>query len=307
MTRYIISRLIQLLPTILGIYTLAFFLMRVLPGDPATFIIGVRDDTEAVDNLRRIMRLDEPLFNQYLGFLGDGLRGDFGRSYITGQPVNEMITTAFPITLRLALAATFFAVVVGIPLGVIAALRRNSFWDNISRLIALVGVSIPVFWLGIQLQILFGLQLKWLPISGSSEFRHLILPAITASGGMLALLTRMTRSSMLEELNQDYIRTARSKGLRERLVTMRHALRNALLPVVTVWGGSLAGLLSGTLLVEVIFNWTGMGRLLVQAITTRDYPLMQGLIIVLALLYAGVNLLVDLLYPLIDPRIRYGK
>lgn len=307
MTRYLISRLLQLVPTVFGIYTLAFFLMRVLPGDPATFIIGVRDDTEAVDNLRRIMRLDEPLLNQYLGFLGDGLRGDFGRSYITAQPVSEMIANAFPLTLRLALAATFFAVSIGIPLGVIAAVYRNSFWDSFSRLIALFGVSVPVFWLGIQLQILFGLQLRLLPISGSSEFQHIILPAITASGGMLALLTRMTRSSLLEELNQDYVRTARSKGLRERLVTFRHALRNALLPVVTVWGGSLAGLLSGTLLVEVIFNWTGMGRLLVQAINTRDYPLMQGLIIVLALLYAGVNLIVDLLYPLIDPRIRYDK
>lgn len=307
MTRYLISRLIQLLPTVFGIYTLAFFLMRVLPGDPATFIIGVRDDTEAVDNLRRIMRLDEPLLNQYLGFLGDGLRGDFGRSYITAQPVSEMIANAFPLTLRLALAATLFAVSIGIPLGVIAAVYRNSFWDSFSRLLALFGVSVPVFWLGIQLQILFGLQLRLLPISGSSEFQHIILPAITASGGMLALLTRMTRSSLLEELNQDYVRTARSKGLRERLVTFRHALRNALLPVVTVWGGSLAGLLSGTLLVEVIFNWTGMGRLLVQAINTRDYPLMQGLIIVLALLYAGVNLVVDLLYPLIDPRIRYDK
>jgi ABC-type dipeptide/oligopeptide/nickel transport system permease component len=307
MTRYLISRLIQLVPTVFGIYTLAFFLMRVLPGDPATFIIGVRDDTEAVDNLRRIMRLDEPLLNQYLGFLGDGLRGDFGRSYITAQPVSEMIANAFPLTLRLALSATFFAVSIGIPLGVIAAVYRNSFWDSFSRLIALFGVSVPVFWLGIQLQILFGLQLRLLPISGSSDFQHIILPAITASGGMLALLTRMTRSSLLEELNQDYVRTARSKGLRERLVTFRHALRNALLPVVTVWGGSLAGLLSGTLLVEVIFNWTGMGRLLVQAINTRDYPLMQGLIIVLALLYAGVNLVVDLLYPLIDPRIRYDK
>ncbi|PJF32178.1 MAG: hypothetical protein CUN51_00690 [Candidatus Thermofonsia Clade 1 bacterium] len=307
MTRYLISRLIQLAPTVFGIYTLAFFLMRVLPGDPATFIIGVRDDTEAVDNLRRIMRLDEPLLNQYLGFLGDGLRGDFGRSYITAQPVSEMIANAFPLTLRLALSATFFAVSIGIPLGMIAAVYRNSFWDSFSRLIALFGVSVPVFWLGIQLQILFGLQLRLLPISGSGDFQHIILPAITASGGMLALLTRMTRSSLLEELNQDYVRTARSKGLRERLVTFRHALRNALLPVVTVWGSSLAGLLSGTLLVEVIFNWTGMGRLLVQAINTRDYPLMQGLIIVLALLYAGVNLVVDLLYPLIDPRIRYDK
>jgi ABC-type dipeptide/oligopeptide/nickel transport system permease component len=302
---YALRRLIQLIPTVFGIYTFAFFLMRVLPGDPATVLAGFRDDQQALENLRRVMKLDEPLLNQYIAFLQNGVQGDLGRSYVTGQPVTEMVGQAFMPTVWLALVAMALSVAIGVPLGILAALRKNSLWDNLSRLIALIGVSIPVFWLGMQLQILFGLQLKWLPISGPGLDKHILLPAFALCGGTLALLTRMTRSSVLEELSLDYVRTAYSKGLRSRRVIWVHALRNALLPVVTVWGGSLANLLSGALLVELIFSWPGMGRLLVQAISTRDYPLLQGLVIVLALLYAGMNLLIDLTYPLIDPRIRY--
>lgn len=304
MLRYTINRLIQLIPTIFGIYTLAFFLMRVLPGDPATVLIGFRENQEALDNLRRVMHLDEPILSQYIAFLQGAVTGDLGRSYLTGQPVTTMIGDAIAPTFMLAGSAMLIALAIGVPLGMLAALRRNSFWDNVSRLIALLGVSIPVFWLGVQFQILFGLQLKWLPVSGAGYDQHLILPAVTASLATLALLTRMTRSSMVEQLGLDYIRTARGKGLSGRAVVVRHALRNALLPVVTVWGGSLANLLSGTLLVEVLFSWPGMGRLLVQAINTRDYPLVQALVIFFALIYAGINLLVDLSYPLIDPRIR---
>jgi ABC-type dipeptide/oligopeptide/nickel transport system permease component len=304
MLRYTINRLIQLIPTIFGIYTLAFFLMRVLPGDPATVLVGFRENQEALDNLRRVMHLDEPILNQYTAFLQGAVTGDLGRSYLTGQPVITMIGDAITPTFMLAGSAMLIALVIGVPLGMLAALRRNSFWDNASRLIALLGVSIPVFWLGVQFQILFGLQLKWLPVSGPGYDQHLILPAVTTSLATLALLTRMTRSSMVEQLGLDYIRTARGKGLSGRAVVVRHALRNALLPVVTVWGGSLANLLSGTLLVEVLFSWPGMGRLLVQAINTRDYPLVQALVIFFALIYAGINLLVDLSYPLIDPRIR---
>jgi peptide/nickel transport system permease protein len=304
MFRYAINRLLQLIPTIFGIYTLAFFLMRVLPGDPATVLIGFRENQEALDNLRRVMKLDEPILNQYGAFLQGAITGDLGRSYLTGQQVTDMIGNAVTPTMVLAASATIIALVIGIPLGMVAAVNRNLIWDNVSRLVALFGVSIPVFWLGVQLQILFGLQLRWLPVSGSGFDEHLVLPAVTASLGTLALLTRMTRSSMLEELSQDYVRTAQGKGLQTRTVIMRHTLRNALLPVVTVWGGSLANLLSGTLLVEVIFSWPGMGRLLVQAISTRDYPLVQALVIFFALIYAGINLLVDLSYPLIDPRVR---
>lgn len=305
MLRYTINRLLQLIPTVFGIYTLAFFLMRVLPGDPATFLVGFRDDQAALDNLRRIMKLDEPILNQYLAFLQGSFQGDLGHSYLSGQAVSDMIGDALPNTLILGISAMLIAVCIGIPLGVISAVRKNSLWDNLSRLIALAGVSIPVFWLGVQFQVVFGLQLKWLPISGIGMDKHLILPAVCASLGTLALLTRMTRSSVLDELNQDYIRTAHGKGLHSRTVIANHALRNALMPIVTVWGSSLANLLSGTLLVEVIFNWNGIGRLLVQAISTRDYPLVQGLVIVFALLYAGINLFIDLSYPFIDPRIRY--
>jgi peptide/nickel transport system permease protein len=305
MLRYTFNRLIQLIPTIFGIYTMAFILMRVLPGDPAMFLIGFRDDQQALDNLRRVMHLDEPILNQYIAFLQNALQGDLGQSYLTRQPVTEMIAESFPPTIALAVTAMALAVFIGVPLGIISALYKDTFWDNFARFISLIGVSIPVFWLGVELQVLFGLQLKWLPISGAGYDKHLVLPAVALCGGTLALLTRMTRSTMLEELNQEYIRTAHSKGLRPRAVIWRHALRNALLPLVTVGGGNLANLLSGALLVELIFNWPGMGRLLVQAINTRDYTLLQGLVIVFALLYAGMNLFIDLTYPLIDPRVSY--
>ena len=306
MLRYIAIRLLQLIPTVFGIYTLAFVLMRVLPGDPASFLVGARDDPQALATLRSSMHLDEPIFNQYVAFLGNALRGDLGRSYLTRQPVIIMIGQAFPQTVVLALAAMTLAVGIGVPLGIIAALRKNSAWDNLSRLIALIGVSIPVFGLGILMQLLFSLKLKWLPISGLGFDKHLIMPAVALSLATLALLTRMTRATLLEQLGQDYIRTAYSKGLRERMVIVRHALRNILLPLVTVAGNSTANLLSGSLLIEVIFNWPGMGKLLVQAVNTRDYTLLQGLVIVFALIYAGINMLVDLFYPLLDPRIGHG-
>jgi ABC-type dipeptide/oligopeptide/nickel transport system permease component len=307
MLRYTANRVLQFIPTILGIYILAFFMMRVLPGDPAQYLQGDHGTQESLDNLRRTLRLDEPLINQFGVFLGNALQGDLGQSFITHQPVTVLIQDAFGPTAILALSAMMIAVVVGVPLGIVSAVRKNSLWDNFSRLISLAGVSIPVFWLGLQLQIIFGLQVPILPISGAGYDQHLILPAVSASLGMLALLTRMTRSSLLDVLNQDYIRTASGKGLTQNRVIQRHALPNALLPVVTVWGTGLAGLLSGTILVEVIFSWPGMGRLLVQSISTRDYPTVQGLVITFALIYAGLNLLVDLLYPLIDPRIRYDN
>lgn len=306
MTRYFISRIIQLLPTILGIYLLTFFMMRVLPGDPAQFLEGDRGDEQSMAETRRRLRLDDPIMVQLAAYLGNTLQGDLGRSFITTQPVSDMIGRAFIPTIQLAITATFIAVVIGVPLGVISAVRQNSVWDAASRLVALIGVSIPVFWLGLQMQVIFGVQLKWIPrISGYGIDERLILPAFSASLGMLALLTRITRSTLLEVLNQDYIRTAKSKGLATIQVLTRHAIVNALLPIVTVWGTSLAGLLSGALLVETIFSWPGMGRLLVDAIGARDYPMIQGLVITFALIYAGINLIIDLLYPFIDPRIRY--
>ena len=294
MLRYTLSRLIQFIPTIVGIYVLTFFLMRVLPGDPAQYLEGDRGDAQSLAETRARLRLDDPILVQFVGFFSDALQGDLGQSFITNRPITDMISESFPPTAIMAFTAMCIAVLVGIPLGIIAAMTHNSLWDNLTRLIALIGVSIPVFWLGIQLQILFGLQIKLLPISGLGYDEHLVLPSVAASFGMLAVLMRVTRSSMLEVLNQDYIRTAYGKGLRRLSVIGRHAFGNALLPVVTVWGTSLAGLLSGALLVEVIFSWPGMGRLLVQSISTRDYPAVQGLVITFAMIYAGLNLLVDI-------------
>lgn len=306
MAKYLLGRIIQFLPTLLGIYLLTFLLIRVLPGDPAQFLEGDRGDEQSLAATRARLGIDEPLSTQFSIFLGDMLRGNFGTSYVTNRSVNDMIGEAFPPTAILAVCAMLLAVGVGVPLGIISALRHDTIWDNLARIVALIGVSIPLFWLGLQLQILFGLQLRLLPISGLGYNERLILPAVTASFGMLAVLTRITRSSMLEVLNQDYMRTATSKGLSRLAVVWRHGLSNAMLPIITVWGTSFASLLSGTLLVEVIFSWPGMGRMLINAIGGRDYPTVQGLVITFALIYAGINLLVDLLYPLIDPRIRYS-
>ncbi len=305
MSLYIVSRIIQLIPTVLGIYVITFLMMRVLPSDPAKFIEGDRGDAQSLAETRARLRLDDPLSVQFTTFLGGALQGDLGRSFIHNRPVTTMIGESFQPTALLALTATIIAMSIGIPLGIFSAVRRNSLWDFLARLVALIGVSIPVFWLGIQLQILFGVTLKWLDPTGSTKLSHLILPSIAACFGMLAILTRITRSSLLEVLNQDYIRTAHSKGLHSQRVFVRHALQNALLPVVTVWGAAVASLLSGTILVETIFAWPGMGRLLVAAIGQRDYPLVQGIVIAYALVYAGLNLLIDILYPIIDPRIRY--
>ncbi|MCU0466103.1 MAG: ABC transporter permease [Anaerolineae bacterium] len=306
MLQYFLRRLIQFIPTLLGIYILTFALMRVLPGDAAQFLEGDRGDDQSLAATRARLGLDEPLTTQFLLFFRDAVQGELGRSFITNRPVSDMIGQAFPHTAALAICAMLIAVTVGISLGITAAMTQNSIWDNIARLIALIGVSVPVFWLGLQLQILFGLQLRLLPVSGAGFDEHLILPSVAASFGMMAVLMRITRSTLLEVLNQDYIRTARGKGLHPRRVILRHAISNALLPIVTVWGTGLASLLSGTLLVEVIFSYPGMGRLLVDSIGARDYPSVQGLVITFALIYAGLNLFVDMLYPIVDPRIRYA-
>jgi ABC-type dipeptide/oligopeptide/nickel transport system permease component len=279
--------------------------MRVLPGDPAKFLLGFRGNDTALAALRERMHLDDPIVTQYVTFFGNLLHGDLGSSYVTGEPVTEIISRAFPLTLQLALVATIISAVVGIPLGVLSALRQDSIIDNGSRIVAVLGASVPTFWLGIQLQVIFGLNLRWLPISGVGFDSHIVLPSAALAVATLVLLMRMTRSSLLDEFGQDYIRTARSKGLGERRVIWVHALRNAMLPLLTVWGLSLADLLTGALLVEVIFTWPGMGRLLVQSISTRDYPLLQANLIILAVVYAGANLVVDVLYSVIDPRIRY--
>ncbi len=305
MAKYILRRLVQMIPTLFGVYTFAFFLMRVLPGDAAKYLAGFRGSAETLASLRAKMQIDQPILTQYVSFLERTLHFDLGNSYITGQPVTEMIGSALPLTLELAMVAMLISILIGVPLGVISALKRDTILDNGARIIAVLAASLPTFWLAMQFQIIFGLRLKWFPISGVGFDIHIVLPAIALSVTNIALLTRMSRSSLLDELNNDYVRTARSKGLRTRRVVWVHAFRNALLPVVTVWGLSLADLLTSALLVELIFSWPGMGRLLVQSITTRDYPLLQANLIILAVVYAGTNLFVDVFYTLIDPRIRY--
>lgn len=305
MLKYFTRRVLQLIPTIIGIYTITFFLMRILPGDAAKFLLGFHGTPEALASLRAAMHLDEPWLSQYISFILNTLRGDLGNSYITGEPITEMLGRAIPYTLQLATSAVFISVVISLPFGVLAALQKDRLFDNLARFVIVIGASVPTFWLGIELQVLFGLNLKILPVSGTGLDNHLILPSFALAVTTIARLTRMTRSSVLEELPQDYVRTARSKGLRPRQVVWGHALRNALMPIVTVWGLSLADLLTGALLVELIFGWPGLGRMLVQAISTRDYPLLQGNMILLAVVYAGVNLMVDMVYMFIDPRIRY--
>ncbi len=307
MFRYLIRRLIQFIPTLIGIYILTFLLMRVIPGDAAQYLEGDRGDEQSLAATRARLGLDEPLPTQFWIFFTDALKGDLGRSFITNRPVMDMIAQTFPYTAVLALCAMLIAVFVGVPLGIVAAITRNPIWDNFARLLALIGVSVPVFWLGIQLQILFGLHFRLLPVSGAGFDQHLVLPALTASFAMLAVLMRITRSTLLEVLNQDYIRTARAKGLAERPVIFRHALRNALLPVITIVGLQLGTLLSGAVLTETIYAWPGVGKWLYDSIVARDYPIVQAVTLIIALIYIAINFVVDILYALVDPRIRVTR
>jgi peptide/nickel transport system permease protein len=257
--------------------------------------------------LREELGLNKPIFQQYTQFLWRLAQGNLGRSLHTHKPVLQSILVRYPATLELTFAALGIAVIIAIPVGVMAATRRYSWLDNGSMFLALLGVSMPNFWLGPLFIILFSINLGWLPVSGRGGWDHLILPAITLGMAMAAILTRMTRSSVLEVIHEDYIRTARAKGLRESVVIFKHALRNALIPVITLIGLQFGALLSGAVITETIFAWPGIGRLTIEAINKRDYPLVQGCILVIALSYVLVNLVTDLIYSLVDPRIRYEK
>ncbi len=351
MTGYIVRRLLGLIPVLFGVTLLIFAITRVIPGDPAVAMLGQRSSPELRERLRADLGLDRPLWfnveqasetgsigalfdSQYFDYMGGLLSGDLGRSIYTRIPVRESLSNRFPATLELTLIAMFFAVLIGVPAGVWAALRRGSLADTAVMTIALSGVSFPVFWLAIILIYIFAVNLGWFPPSGRltpgiplqpitglylldsllrgnftaawDVLRHLILPAIALGTIPLAIVVRMTRSSMLEVLGQDYVRTARAKGLGERSVVNKHALRNALLPVVTVIGLSFGTLLSGAILTETVFSWPGIGRWVYDAIAMRDYPVIQGGVLFVAFLFVLVNLLVDLTYSLIDPRIQYS-
>ncbi|MCZ7539460.1 MAG: ABC transporter permease [Anaerolineae bacterium] len=333
MTKYLARRLIESIPVIIGVSVLVFMLLHLIPGDPATTILGERATPENVEALRERLGLNKPLYEQYFIWVGRMLRGDLGNTVRGNIPVADEISSRFPATIELALAALIIAVIAGVPIGILSAIKRNSILDTASMFGALFGVSIPIFVLGLLLIFLIGVELEWLPFVGrldssvrfervtglhlvdsliagnlsgfKNALEHLILPAITLATIPLAIIARITRSAMLEVLNQDYIRTARAKGLRGRSVVMNHAFRNAMLPVVTIIGLQLGRLLSGAVLTETIYSWPGVGKWLFDSIIARDYPIVQSMTLVIALIFIAVNLFVDLLYALIDPRIRY--
>jgi peptide/nickel transport system permease protein len=302
--RNLLLRFLPILPSIWLILTMIFLLIHIVPGDPVEQMLG--PDAQAADVLhfRHDLGLDLPLRVQYGHYLGGLVRGNWGESYHFREPVFGLVFERYPATLELAVAALAVCLAIAIPAGVFSASRRGSGGDRATSVLTLLGLSIPNFALGPLLILFFSVKLGWLPVSGRGGLTHLLLPAVTLGSALAAILTRMVRGAMLEELSSDYIRTARAKGLRERAVLFRHAFPNALIPIITIVGLQFGTLLAGTIVTETIFSWPGIGRLAVQAIQSRDYPLLQGCILVIALSYVLVNLLTDLLYALADPRVR---
>jgi peptide/nickel transport system permease protein len=307
--RYTLGRIVGTVPVLFGVTLVVFLMTWVTPGDPVVAMLGEAAQgisREALDDLRRQLGLDRPLPAQYAAYVGGLVRGDLGVSIRSRRPVLAEIRDRLPATVELALAALAVAVTLGVTLGVWAALNKGTIVDGFAITVALVGVSIPVFWSGFLLMMLFALELGWLPASGRGTWRHLVLPALTVGVSSAAFIARITRGAMLETLGQDYVRTARAKGLPPSRVVRVHALRNALLPIVTVVGLQLGGLLGGAVLTETVFAWPGVGRMIVDAIIARDLPLVQGSVLVISLLFIVVNLAVDLSYAAINPKVRYG-
>ena len=311
MIAYILRRISRAVPVLLGVSMLVFLILHLTPGSPALVVAGPDAPPEVVREVERALGLDQPLYAQYGHYLGRILHGDFGRSIRSREPVLERLITTFPVTLTLAVVGVLWTTAVSVPLGILAAYRRNSPLDLATIFVVLTGSAMPVFALGLIALWVFAVKLRWFPIGGFAPlttldgWRHIALPAMTVSSGTIALLARLTRSSMLEVLTQDYVRTARAKGVREVLVVVRHAFRNALLPVITVIGLQFGFLLSGAVVTESIFSLPGMGRLLVQAILARDFPIVQGAVLLAAVTFVLTNLLVDLVYGMADPRIRF--
>ncbi len=306
MVWYIVRRVLLVVPTLLGVSFAVFAMVRLIPGDPALAMAGPHATPEYVRQVRLDLGLDEPLHVQYGRFMAGLVRGDLGRSSRPRRPVAAELWDRFPNTVELTLASMFVATLFGVPAGIISATKRYSIFDSVTMLIALLGVSMPVFWLGLMLMLLFSVTLGWLPSVGRGTLLHLVLPAVTLGASSMAFVARITRSSMLEVLRQDYVTTARAKGLREGWVIYRHALKNALIPVVTVMGLQLGILLGGAVLTETVFAWPGVGRLMVDSIGARDYAVVQGTVLLLAVAFVLVNLLVDLTYGFLDPRIKYN-
>jgi peptide/nickel transport system permease protein len=303
--RFLARRLSLTIPVLLGVATLVFSLIHLIPGDPAQAILGEAASQADVQELRRRLGLDRPLLEQYGLFLRGVASGDLGSSLRTGQPVTAQILERLPATIELAAASMLVALCVSIPLGIAAAVWRGTVVDHAAMTLALGGVSIPNFWLGPLLAIVFAIELGWLPVSGRGTPAHLVLPAISLGVALAAILARMTRATMLEELREPYVQAARARGVSRFRAVVRHAFRNSLIPVVTLVGLQFGAVLTGAVITETIFAWPGIGRLLIQSISFRDYPLVQGCILLIAVTYVGVNLLTDLVYGVLDPRIRY--
>ena len=305
MARYLMRRLLLTVPVLLGVATLVFALIHLVPGDPAQTMLGESAAPEEVARLRTQLGLDKPLLEQYVGFVKGVAHGDLGTSFRYGTPVAREIRQRVPDTARLAVCAMAAAIVFAIPLGIIAAMFRGTFVDHAAMTVALAGISMPNFWLGPLLAILFAVKLGWLPVAGSGTAWHLVLPAATLGAALAAILARMTRASLLEELRELYVLAARARGLSRVRAILRHAFRNSLIPVVTIIGLQFGAVLTGTIITETIFAWPGVGRLLIQAINFRDYPLVQGCILFISITYVAMNLMTDLTYGWLDPRIRY--
>jgi ABC-type dipeptide/oligopeptide/nickel transport system permease component len=305
MLAFVTRRLLLAIPTLFGVLVVVFLLLYIAPGDPVMEMVGERADAETIARLRAELRLDDPVPVQFAHYAGGVLTGDLGTSYITGRPIARDILERFPKTLQLATAAMLLAASLGITIGVLSARRPGSTFDRLAMGVAYLGISFPVYWVGLILILVFAVSLRWLPPSGFGRIEYLILPALALGTRSIAFLARMTRSAMLEVLGSDFIRTARAKGLRERVVLGRHALRNALIPIITVLGLDFGAYLTGSILTETIFSWPGIGRYVVNAIARRDLPAIQGSILFLSVVFVMVNLVTDLLYAKADPRVRY--
>ncbi len=305
MFQYLIRRLLGLLPTLLIVAVLVFFFVHLLPGDPARLAAGAEADLQTIELVRRDLGLDRPLPEQFLRFVSGAVQGDFGRSMRTKRPVMDEIAERFPYTLKLTVAAMGWSVLTGLAIGVYAAVKRNRWQDRLGMTLAVSGISFPSFALGLLLMMVFAVELGWLPTVGADSWRHYILPSLTLGAGVAAVMARFTRSAFVDVLHEDYIRTARAKGVSEVGVVLKHGLRNALIPVVTMMGLQFGFLLGGSIVVEKVFNWPGMGRLLVDAVEMRDYPVIQAEVLLFSLQFILINLIVDMLYGMINPTIRY--
>lgn len=307
MKTFLFRRLLILLPVLWGVITLVFSFIHIIPGDPVVTMLGEQASAADVQNLREQLKLNEPLHIQYFLYIKALLKGDLGISLITEEPVSHIILKHYPATIELALASILIALALSLPLGIISATHKNKPIDHVSRLLALLGLSMPNFWLGPMLIIIFSLKLNIFPVSGPGGLNHLILPAVTLGTAMAAFLTRMIRSSMLEELSKEYIRTARAKGLSKWRIIFKHALKNALIPVLTIIGLQFGILLTGAIITETIFSWPGIGRMTIQAIQQRNYPLVQGAILSISVTYIFINTITDIAYAWLNPRIRFQK